>query len=209
MQSENSNDYNSKLFRGLKLSIQCEVLRQVPGTHQRALSVCPTPSCMLPRDKSFLSFSALMWKMALPQVAARWTPRPALPRGWYFTPPFPGTASGESPFSTDQTATMTCHQRRCRETLRFPASSEYQLRLAPGLTLTSSLTLSQQQQQHFPLSSQGGARRKMSVSRGDGDDHREDFNALELGSPRASHASGPVFSSLLLLIFFWPHSLNC
>lgn len=203
MQSENNNDYNSKLLRGLKLSIQCEVSRQVPGTHQCALSVCPTPSCTLSCDQSFLlSFSALMWKMVLPQVGARWTPRPALPLGWYFTPPFPGTASAESPFSTDQTATMTCHQRRCRETLRFPASSEYKLRLAPGLTLTSSLTLSQQQQQHFPLSPQGGARRKMSVSRGDGDDHLEDFNALELGSPRVSHASGPVFNSHLLLIFF-------
>lgn len=68
--------------------------------------------------------------------------------------------------------------------------------------MTSSLTLSQQQQQHFPLSPQGGTRRKMSVSRGDGDDHPEDLNALEPGSPRVSHTSGLVFSSHLLLIFF-------
>lgn len=73
---------------------------------------------------------------------------------------------------------------------------------APSLTMTSSLTLSQQQQQHFPLSPQGGTRRKMSVSRGDGDDHPEDLNALEPGSPRVSHTSGLVFSSHLLLIFF-------
>lgn len=133
----------------------------MPGTHQCALSMCPMPPCTLSYDQSFLlSFSALMWKMVLPQVGARWTPRPALLLGWYFMPPFLGTASAESPFSTDQTATMTCHQRRCRETLRFPASSEYQLRLAPSLTLTSSLTLSQQQQQHFPLSPAGRSKEK-------------------------------------------------
>ena len=121
-----------------------------------------SPPCFS-RDWSFLlSFSALMWKMALPQVGARWTPRPALPLGWSFTPPSLGTASAESPFSTDQTATMTCHQRRCRETLHFQASSKYQQCLASSLTFTSSLTLSQQAQTtSLPLSSQGGGRREM------------------------------------------------
>ena len=78
--------------------------------------------------------------MALPQVGAHWTPRPALPLGWCSMPPFPGTASGESPFSTDQIATMICHRRRCQETLHFQANSKYELYVASNLTLTSSLT---------------------------------------------------------------------
>lgn len=125
----------------------------MPGTHIGLHCIyirCSSPclSC----DWSFLlSFSALMWKMALPQVGARWTPRPALPLGWSSMPPSLGTVSAESPFSTDQTVTMTCHQRRCRETLHFRASSKYQQRLASSLTLTSSLTLSQQVQQQPSL----------------------------------------------------------
>lgn len=78
--------------------------------------------------------------MALPQGEAHWTPRPALPLGWCSMPPFLGTASAGSPFSTDQIVTMTCHRRRCQETLHFQASSKYEFCVASSLTLTSSLT---------------------------------------------------------------------
>lgn len=100
---------------------------QLCGPATRGLRVgIHCPPLWLTCNLSFLlSLQALTWKMALPQVAARWTLRPARPRGWSCTPPSPGTASAESPFSTDPTVTMTCHRRRCRETRPFPASSEY------------------------------------------------------------------------------------
>lgn len=72
-------------------------------------------------------FAASMWKMARPQVAARWTRRPAPPRGWCCTPPSRGTASAGSPSSTAQTATTTCHQRRCPGTPLSRANSKHKL----------------------------------------------------------------------------------
>ncbi|OBS83539.1 hypothetical protein A6R68_22471 [Neotoma lepida] len=65
-----------------------------------------------------------MWKMALPQAGAHWTLRPVLPLGWCFTPHFLDTANAESPSSTDPTATMTCHPKRCQGTHHFQASSK-------------------------------------------------------------------------------------
>lgn len=72
-------------------------------------------------------FAASTWKMARPQVAARWTRRPAPPRGWCCTPPSRGTASAGSPSSTAQTATTTCHQRRCPGTPLSRANSKHKL----------------------------------------------------------------------------------
>lgn len=123
---ENENDCSSELFGDVKkLSVTCKCFVTCPARVVLRCLYVRGPSSWLSCKLGFLSF-ALMWKMALPQVGAHWTHRPALLLGWFFIPPSPGTASRES-FLLNQTATMTCHQRRCRETLHFQVSSKYEL----------------------------------------------------------------------------------
>lgn len=47
------------------------------------------------------------------------------------------------------------------------------------------------------------------MSRGDGDDHPDDFNAVELGSPRVSTHLRPSVQFTSVTDFFRLHSPNC
>lgn len=129
-----------------RIATICDALPEEPGLR------CPPPGNSLcvhtalrssqVTRLSLLSFTALMWKMALPQVGARWTLRPALPPGWCFTPRSLGTANAESPSSTDPIATMTCRQKRCHGTHPFQASSKWTPSCSPlGFSLASHLIL--------------------------------------------------------------------
>lgn len=60
-QNGKNNDCNSELLGRLKLSIKCEVLCEVPGTHWFSLYVCQMPSSVVLTWPEFSVFSFKLW----------------------------------------------------------------------------------------------------------------------------------------------------
>lgn len=148
---KNENDCNSELFGALKLSMKCEVLCKVPGTHGFSMYVCQMPFSMFLMWPVFF-FSFKLW-------CGKW--------------PFPRSEPAGSPGQLFLWAGASCHLSRAQPAQRVLSLQIRQWLwlvtkgnveklftskravstscLAPSFTLTSTLTPSHQSSGTVPL----------------------------------------------------------